>query len=729
MKKFFLIWAVLVLAAPAMADPNVVDVCAVPIGGDLVEIRYRVVSGQLPRAFALDITVSAGNIVNVSDFFSGECGDVNKGYGIFPASFNREIDADDPNWVDVNYTPVADVCDLPGDTQGGEGTEGVTIEMGSLYVDDNSPPTSGVLCVIQVSADCNIDLASNVGRGKVVLEDGTAIDPCFFHGQIAMAWDWGDAPDTPYPTLSTSNGARHLIKVLKMGALIDQEANGQPNADATGDDIAGAAPDDEDGVTLLVATPVGGSVTVTVNGNCKLNAWIDFNNNGSWADAGDQIFTNHALVAGANALQFAVPAGAVVETDLFSRWRVNNAGGLGYEGSAVNGEVEDYNQPYIVCHVPDVVDLPFADACDTILANGFTIGTVSNEFDDNIADGNVISTTPAYCNYPGCGTAVAIVVSKGPCVVPNVVGMDEASAIAAIEAAGFVAASNYMLHDTVPVMDVISQTPGPGVQPCGSTVTIDVSIGPCYVPNVVGLSEALALTSIDEAGLVGVVTGYEYHDTMPAGDVISQDQAPGSEPGCGTTVGIVVSLGPCVVPNVVGMTEAAAITAITDAGFTVGTKSYVNAPGVPLGDVASQNPGAGAQPCGTAVDIDVSAQCMKASTTPASVYTDWVAWGEPNCWCYEWQCRGDTDGLPMGPYRVGATDIALFRSAYLKTTAVLATITNGICADLDHLPMGPYRVGAADIAIFRTYYLKPGIPACSLSPNYNFWCVPGGSCP
>ncbi len=42
--------------------------------------------------------------------------------------------------------------------------------------------------------------------------------------------DFGDAPDPTYPTLTTSNGARHTIVAgIRMGPLVDSEQDGQPN--------------------------------------------------------------------------------------------------------------------------------------------------------------------------------------------------------------------------------------------------------------------------------------------------------------------------------------------------------------------------------------------------------------------------------------------------------------------------------------------------------------------
>lgn len=149
--------------------------------------------------------------------------------------------------------------------------------------------------------------------------------------------DWGDAPDPLYPTLSASTGASHKTQLgVHLGAAIDGEDNGQPTANADGD---GA---DDDGVTLPSTLITNTSANITVNASTGglLNAWVDWNQNGTWESPSEQIFTNTALVAGNNALTFAVPAGATLGTS-FARFRFGN-GNLAPTGSDNTGEVEDY---------------------------------------------------------------------------------------------------------------------------------------------------------------------------------------------------------------------------------------------------------------------------------------------------------------------------------------------------------------------------------------------------
>jgi len=163
-------------------------------------------------------------------------------------------------------------------------------------------------------------------------------------GEPGAVVDFGDAPDPTYPTLLASNGARHnVVPGLMLGRTVDVEANGQPNAGATGDDDnPPAGPDDEDGVILPVLVPgQTDSATVTVTGNGLLSAWVDFGADGSWADPGDQIFTNVSLTTGTHTLFFNVPGTAKWGAGTFARFRFSTQRDLTFTGAASDGEVED----------------------------------------------------------------------------------------------------------------------------------------------------------------------------------------------------------------------------------------------------------------------------------------------------------------------------------------------------------------------------------------------------
>jgi hypothetical protein len=164
--------------------------------------------------------------------------------------------------------------------------------------------------------------------------------------------DWGDAPNSSmgynYPTVAAENGANHASSQLYMGPSIDYEPNGQPDAHAVGDDNNNLA--DEDGVifTSLLVPGLNTTVDVIVNGapsGAYVDAWVDFDADGGWAEANDQIFSSQYVTNGTNSLSFPVPASAAGGSMTFTRFRLSYTGGLPFTGPAPAGEVEDYEVP------------------------------------------------------------------------------------------------------------------------------------------------------------------------------------------------------------------------------------------------------------------------------------------------------------------------------------------------------------------------------------------------
>ena len=101
---------------------------------------------------------------------------------------------------------------------------------------------------------------------------------------------------------------------------------------------------------------------------------------------------------------------------------------------------------------------------------------------------------------------------------------------------------------------------------------------PVLVPGTVGLIQVEAETLVVESGLtVGTISTVN-SNTVPLGRVISQSPQAGGAVLHGTSVNLVVSLGPVMVtvPDVVGMTQANAEAAITSANLTVGTITTAN---------------------------------------------------------------------------------------------------------------------------------------------------------
>ena len=64
--------------------------------------------------------------------------------------------------------------------------------------------------------------------------------------------------------------------------------------------------------------------------------------------------------------------------------------------------------------VPNVVNISEADAKSKLSAAGLTVTSVSNEYSDTIAAGNVISQSIAAGKYVDAGSNISLVVSSGP---------------------------------------------------------------------------------------------------------------------------------------------------------------------------------------------------------------------------------------------------------------------------------------------------------------------------
>lgn len=218
------------------------------------------------------------------------------------------------------------------------------------------------------------------------------------------------------------------------------------------------------------------------------------------------------------------------------------------------------------------------------------------------------------------------VIAQGtPVVWSNGLGMTSSGAIAAENAAvvGWSAGLPRTANGSLAIgsAPITAYANGMPVNDAGQIVCSSGVGAPITVPNVVGMTQAAAVTAITGAGLtVGTVT--QQNNAATSGNVYGQSPVSGTSVSSGTAVSISVSLGPQpVVPNVVNMTQAAATTAITGVGLTVGAVTQDTHATIVTGNVISQSPIAGTSVnTGSSVALVVSMGVAPSLSSPDLVF-------------------------------------------------------------------------------------------------------------
>jgi eukaryotic-like serine/threonine-protein kinase len=155
-----------------------------------------------------------------------------------------------------------------------------------------------------------------------------------------------------------------------------------------------------------------------------------------------------------------------------------------------------------------------------------------------------------------------------------------------------------------PIGAVLGQQPAAGTHHRAGTITVDVSVGNrlVAVPSLAGLTLAAAQAKLAAADLVAGQPLAKFSSTVPSGTII--DWSPKTQAAVATPafpINLVVSKGAQFVtmPDVVSTPEAAAqaVSAIEAVGFDASqiTQTQAYSTTVPVGDVISTDPAAGAQ--------------------------------------------------------------------------------------------------------------------------------------
>ncbi len=368
---------------------------------------YDNITGAELVANDSDISEDGGLTSDTTDFLTTGMMDCTQDAGFF-----EPISIGDTTFVDANLDGIQDpgepglsgievtlfyfnpdsmtFVEVTEDVNGDPVVPVFTDEMGSYLFDDLPPgeyfvefDADGIPITLEDQGnDDNIDSDVNeTGQSDTLLVLSTdVINTSFDAGYQGL--DYGDLPDT-YVTsdsINMGNAPKHVIRDYKyLGVKVDQDVDGAPTQDGLGDDNTGSpytlpdgqeGGDDEDGIEFL-SPMIPGNVAYlkmtytapdspSIN-DAFINAWIDFDGNGSFEMTDALIFSevdgatitptsNLGLPAATEQmviLTFTVPEDAIFfDGNAMSRFRYSCEGNLEPDsGLVLDGEIEDYVVP------------------------------------------------------------------------------------------------------------------------------------------------------------------------------------------------------------------------------------------------------------------------------------------------------------------------------------------------------------------------------------------------
>ena len=200
--------------------------------------------------------------------------------------------------------------------------------------------------------------------------------------------------------------------------------------------------------------------------------------------------------------------------------------------------------------VPDLTHLLKDEAIHLIEESNLTVGEITEEYSGRVEAGLVISQSPSAGSEVERGTTINLTISLGVELVevPDVTGLNLTEATDLINEIGLtLGVVNEEYSDTIYEEIVISQSlPAGGQVEIGESVDLVVSLGleTVTIPDFTGLDKDEAREMIVSLNLdLGRIIS-EYDEDVEEDKVISQSIEAGEEVEPGTSIDLVVSLGP-----------------------------------------------------------------------------------------------------------------------------------------------------------------------------------------
>jgi serine/threonine-protein kinase len=303
----------------------------------------------------------------------------------------------------------------------------------------------------------------------------------------------------------------------------------------------------------------------------------------------------------------------------------------------------------VMVEIPSVTGDSQDEAINTLKEAGLKV-SVEQEYHDEVESGDVIRQSPEAGEEVEIGTKVTIVVSKGSnkVSVPNLIGKTLTEASQALEERGLSLSSNYEedYSDSIEAEHIMRQSiDADSSVELGTSVTVTLSKGKSTVtvPNLSGTKEDMERL-IRDAGLTPNVT--QEHSEAAAGTILSMSHSSGTAVAPGTTIDVVLSLGPKMVsvPQIVGSSQEAAEKALRDAELNVNVKDR-REDSAAAGTVIGCDPGEGASvKAGSTVNIVISTGPAPTTTAAPPTTTAAPATTAPSSSRSESDSAGTTDG-------------------------------------------------------------------------------------
>lgn len=357
--------------------------------------------------------------------------------GLNPIGLRNYVDGADPQFslalsATLNGSP-ASLRYVMGDAEDSDGpTTNESISATTNGTAWQTVETYGSITVSNSAGTTTIYDPASAGGGTAVVET-TASSlslgvTMYSAGGTAPAFGFYapyDFSDAPLTGTSFGSASHRTLPGLRLGAAVTSEASAYDSADASADS--------DDGVTIPVLfRSQAATITVAVTGPGKLSGWIDWNDDGDFADAGEQVASNvqdggsgdaDGTVNGTIRLALTPPATAATTPEI-ARFRWSASSGAGSSGLYGFGEVEDYQLSVIypnltVAKTSSVVSDPINAATNPKAIPGATMRycvTITNGGSASASTITLTDALPATVSYvagsmksgASCATAATV---------------------------------------------------------------------------------------------------------------------------------------------------------------------------------------------------------------------------------------------------------------------------------------------------------------------------------